>query len=74
MRRSGRWNRPGGQTYQRRIAELEADIADVNALVAELRAQVARLSEQIAKLSKDSSDSSKPVPPENVIPVSLAHL
>lgn len=41
------------QTYQRRIAELEAQVAD-------LKAQVVRLSEQVAKLSKNSSNSSKP--------------
>ena len=41
------------QWYQRRIAELEAEVAD-------LKAQVARLVEQLAKLSKNSSNSSKP--------------
>jgi transposase len=41
------------QTYQRRIAELEAEVAA-------LKAQVARLTEHIAKLSKNSSNSSKP--------------
>lgn len=41
------------QTYQRRIAELEAQVV-------ELKAQVTRLSEQIARLSKNSSNSSKP--------------
>ncbi len=55
------------QTYQRRIAELEAENADLKALVAELRNQIARqseqigrLTEQVAKLSKNSSNSSKP--------------
>jgi len=41
------------QWYQRRIAELEAQVVD-------LKAQVARLAEQVAKLLKDSSNSSKP--------------
>ena len=41
------------QAYQRRIAELEAEVS-------RLKSQMARLSEQIAKLSKNSSNSSKP--------------
>jgi len=41
------------QAYQRRIAELEAELAAV-------RAEVARLSELVATLSKNSSNSSKP--------------
>lgn len=41
------------QAYQRRIAELEAEVAG-------LKAQVALLSEQVAKLAKNSSNSSKP--------------
>ena len=49
------------QTYQRRIAELEAEVA-------ELKAQVARLSEQMAKLSKNSSNSSKPPSSDMVKP------
>ena len=55
------------QTYQRRIAALEADVAywrnralQAEAEVAELKTQVARLWEQVAKLSKNSSNSSKP--------------
>lgn len=41
------------QWYQRRIAELEAQVAG-------LKAQLAQLAEQVAKLSKNSSNSSKP--------------
>lgn len=41
------------QWYQRRIAELEAQVVD-------LKAQVACLAEQVAKLLKNSSNSSKP--------------
>ena len=41
------------QAYQRRIAELEAEVAA-------LKAEVARLAELVAKLSKNSSNSSKP--------------
>jgi len=56
-----------GQWYQRRIAELEAQvrqrdqrIAALECQNARLAAQVARLTEQVAKLSKNSSNSSKP--------------
>ena len=41
------------QAYQRRIAELEAEVAA-------LKAEVTRLAELVAKLSKNSSNSSKP--------------
>ena len=41
------------QTYQRRIAELEAEVVA-------LKAEVTRLAELVAKLSKNSSNSSKP--------------
>ncbi len=55
------------QWYQRRIAELEAQvrqrderIAALERQVAQLMEQIARLNEQVAKLSKNSSNSSKP--------------
>jgi transposase len=55
------------QWYQRRIAELQAQVAQrdrrvakLEAEVADLKAQVTRLAEQVAKLSKNSSNSSKP--------------
>jgi len=53
--------------YQRRIAELEAQVRQrderivaLELRVAELTAQVAKLLDQMAKLSKNSSNSSKP--------------
>lgn len=48
------------QFYQRRIAELEAEVARLKAQVTALIAQNAKLAEQVAKLSKNSSNSSKP--------------
>ena len=48
------------QWYQRRIAELEAQIVD-------LKTQGARLAEQEAKLLKNSSNSTKP-PPSDLVP------
>lgn len=61
--------------YQRRIAELEAEVAALKAHVGELLAQNARLSEQnarlseqVAKLSKNSSNSSKPPSSDIVSP------
>ena len=53
--------------YQRRIAELEAQVRQRDKRIvalerrnAQLAAQVARLTEQVASLSKNSSNSSKP--------------
>ena len=64
-----------GQWYQRRIAELEAQvrqrdqrIAALECQNARLAAQVARLTEQVAKLSKNSSNSSKPPSSDMVKP------
>ena len=55
------------QWYERRIAQLEAQvrqrderIAALECQNAQLAAQVARLTEQVARLSKNSSNSSKP--------------
>lgn len=48
------------QWYQRRIAELEAQVRQRDERIAALERQVAQLSAQIAKLSKNSSNSSKP--------------
>ena len=48
------------QFYQRRIAELEAQVRERDERIAALEAQVAKLAEQVAKLSKNSSNSSKP--------------
>ena len=54
------------QSYQRRIAELEARVAlwktraaRAEAEVAELKTQVARLAEQVAKLSRNSSQTDR---------------
>lgn len=48
------------QSYQRRIAELEAEVGQRDERIADLQRQLARLAEQVAKLSKNSSNSSKP--------------
>ena len=48
------------QSYQRRIAELEAEVRQRDERIADLQRQLARLAEQVAKLSKNSSNSSKP--------------
>lgn len=48
------------QWYQRRIAELEAQLRERDERIAALERQVAQLAEKIAKLSKNSSNSSKP--------------
>ena len=60
------------QAYQRRIAELEAELAAVRAELAAVRAEVARLSELVAKLSKNSSNSSKPPSSDIVKPPTQA--
>ena len=52
------------QAYQRRIAELEAEVAA-------LKAEVAQLAELVAKLSKNSSNSSKPPSSDIVKPPKL---
>jgi transposase len=48
------------QAYQRRIAELEAQVHGRDQRIAALEQQVAQLTAQVAKLSKNSSNSSKP--------------
>lgn len=48
------------QWYQRRIAELEAQVRQRDERIAALERQVAQLAAQVAKLSKNSSNSSKP--------------
>ena len=48
------------QWYQRRIAELEAQVRQGEERIAALERQVAQLMAQVAKLSKNSSNSSKP--------------
>jgi transposase len=48
------------QWYQRRIAELEAQLRQRDERIAALERQVAQLAEKVAKLSKNSSNSSKP--------------
>jgi transposase len=48
------------QRYQRRIAELEAQLRQRDERIGALERQVAQLAEQVAKLSKNSSNSSKP--------------
>lgn len=48
------------QAYQRRIAELEAQLRQRDERIAALERQVAQLAQKIAQLSKNSSNSSKP--------------
>lgn len=48
------------QWYQRRIAELEAQVRQRDERIAALERQVAQLAAQVATLSKNSSNSSKP--------------
>jgi transposase len=48
------------QWYQRRIAELEAQVRQRDERIASLERQVAQLAAQVATLSKNSSNSSKP--------------
>lgn len=48
------------QWYQRRIAELEAQVRQRDERIADLQRPLAHLAEQVAKLSKNSSNSSKP--------------
>ena len=48
------------QGYQRRIAELEAQLRQRDERIVALERKVAQLAEQVAKLSKNSSNSSKP--------------
>ena len=48
------------QWYQRRIAELEAQVRQRDERIAALERQVAQLVAQVATLSKNSSNSSKP--------------
>ena len=48
------------QAYQRRIAELEAQLRQRDERIAALERDVAQLAQKIAQLSKNSSNSSKP--------------
>lgn len=48
------------QSYQRRIAELEAQLRQRDERIAALEQHIAQMAAQIAKLSKNSSNSSKP--------------
>ena len=48
------------QWYERRIAELEAQVRQRDRQITDLQKQLVRLTEQVAKLSKNSSNSSKP--------------